>query len=84
MTVRDEAGLGFTAFEVRDLEVSLPRAAFDAEVAAAETAVRDGRTADVAPARLLYRSFGTDPTRHRPSSEALLRRVRERLGFTEV
>lgn len=26
-------------------------------------------------ARVLYRSFGIDPTRHRPSSEALLRRV---------
>jgi DNA/RNA-binding domain of Phe-tRNA-synthetase-like protein len=29
----------------------------------------------VGPARQLYRSFGIDPTRTRPSSEALLRRV---------
>lgn len=29
----------------------------------------------LAPARALYRSFGMDPSRHRPSSEALLRRV---------
>jgi len=30
---------------------------------------------DLAPARALYRVFGVDPTRTRPSSEALLRRV---------
>ena len=29
----------------------------------------------LAEARALYRSFGMDPSRHRPSSEALLRRV---------
>ena len=29
----------------------------------------------LAPARQLYRAFGLDPTRTRPSSEALLRRV---------
>ena len=28
-------------------------------------------------ARRLYRSFGVDPTRHRPSSEALMRRARK-------
>ncbi len=31
--------------------------------------------AALAPARVLYKSFGMDPSRHRPSSEALLRRV---------
>ena len=30
---------------------------------------------DLAPARELYRHFGIDPTKTRPSSEALLRRV---------
>ncbi|MBU2499755.1 hypothetical protein KJ682_00365 [bacterium] len=29
----------------------------------------------LAPARALYKAFGMDPSRHRPSSEALLRRV---------
>ncbi len=29
----------------------------------------------LAPARTLYKSFGMDPSRHRPSSEALLRRA---------
>ncbi len=34
-----------------------------------------GRIAELTEARRLYRSVGVDPTRHRPSSEALLRRV---------
>jgi DNA/RNA-binding domain of Phe-tRNA-synthetase-like protein len=32
---------------------------------------------DPAPARALYRRFGIDPTRVRPSSEALLRRLKK-------
>jgi DNA/RNA-binding domain of Phe-tRNA-synthetase-like protein len=62
--------------EVHELEVSEPRADFDGEVTDAEEAARAGRVADTGPARALYRRFGVDPTRHRPSSEALLRRVR--------
>jgi len=65
-----------SVLEVHELEVSGPRADFDAAVAEAEAAVRAGRGADHGPARALYRRFGVDPTRHRPSSEALLRRVR--------
>ncbi len=33
------------------------------------------------PARELYRSVGMDPTRHRPSSEALLRRIMQSKGL---
>jgi DNA/RNA-binding domain of Phe-tRNA-synthetase-like protein len=51
-------------------------AALDAPVAAGERAVRAGEVAGIAAARALYRAFGIDPTRTRPSSEALLRRVR--------
>ncbi len=36
------------------------------------------------PARALYRSFGIDPTRTRPSSEALLRRVLRGKPFPRV
>jgi len=82
--VRDEAGLGFTAFEVIDLEVTAPRPEFGAEVKAAEDAARAGRVGDVGPARALYRAFGTDPTRHRPSSEALLRRVKRGEGLPRI
>ena len=51
-------------------------AALDAPLASAEAAVRAGDVPGVDAARALYRSFGIDPTRTRPSSEALLRRVR--------
>ena len=48
----------------------------DGPLAAAEDAVRAGDVAGIDAARALYRAFGIDPTRTRPSSEALLRRVR--------
>jgi len=38
----------------------------------------------LAPARKLYRGLGIDPTKHRPSSEALLRRVLKGRGLFEV
>ncbi len=65
-----------TPLELHELEVTPPRPDFDPEVAAAEADARAGRVAGPGPARALYRRFGEDPTRHRPSSEALLRRVR--------
>jgi len=77
-------GEGFTALELHELEVREPLAGFDAEVAAAEQAVRDKEVADTAAARALYRSYGIDPTRHRPSSEALLRRVRRGDGLPRI
>lgn len=39
---------------------------------------------DRQPARTLYRSLGMDPTRHRPSSEALQRRLKRGLDFPRV
>ena len=51
-------------------------AGLDRPLAAAEEAARAGKTAGIDAARALYRVFGLDPTRTRPSSEALLRRVR--------
>lgn len=38
----------------------------------------------LAEARTLYKSFGTDPSRHRPSSEALLRRVLQGKGLYRI
>lgn len=46
-----------------------------AELAAAHAGRKPSEIAGLAPARELYRTFGVDPTRTRPSSEALLRRV---------
>lgn len=76
ITVRAEAPVEFTALELWELEVTEPRVDFHAEVEAAIEAARRGHIGDVAHARELYRRFGVDPTRHRPSSEALLRRAR--------
>jgi len=53
--------------------------ALDEPLAAAESAMRSGggAEADQAATRAMYRRFGIDPTKTRPSSEALLRRVRK-------
>jgi DNA/RNA-binding domain of Phe-tRNA-synthetase-like protein len=50
-------------------------AALAAEQAAAHTGKQPSEIAGLQEARDLYKSFGMDPSRHRPSSEALLRRV---------
>ena len=76
LSIRPEVDLPFTALELYELEVTPPRIDFAQVVAETSNAVRAGKVADAAPARALYRRFGTDPTRVRPSSEALLRRVR--------
>jgi DNA/RNA-binding domain of Phe-tRNA-synthetase-like protein len=51
----------------------------DAPIVATETAIRGGRdfTEEIARVRAMYKRFGLDPTKVRPSSEALLRRVRK-------
>jgi DNA/RNA-binding domain of Phe-tRNA-synthetase-like protein len=50
-------------------------ARLDPLLAAAEDGVRKHPPADAAHVRRMYRRVGLDPTRRRPSSEALLRRV---------
>jgi DNA/RNA-binding domain of Phe-tRNA-synthetase-like protein len=67
--------LGVLAFEgvtIRDREPAL-----DAPLAAAEAQVRAHPPEESAAVRTMYRRTGLDPTRRRPSSEALLRRVRK-------
>lgn len=49
----------------------------DAPLAAAEAAVRANPPAEVTAVRTMYKRVGIDPTKTRPSSEALLRRVRK-------
>jgi DNA/RNA-binding domain of Phe-tRNA-synthetase-like protein len=39
---------------------------------------------EIAVARAMYRAIGQDPTRNRPSSEALYRRLKKGLGFPRV
>ena len=49
----------------------------DGPLAAAETAVRAHPPEEIAAVGTMYRRVGIDPTKRRPSSEALLRRVRK-------
>jgi len=49
----------------------------DAPLAAAESAVRAHPPAEITAVRTMYKRVGLDPTKTRPSSEALLRRVRK-------
>ncbi len=49
----------------------------DAPLAEAESRMRAHPPADAAAVRAMYRRVGLDPTKTRPSSEALLRRVRK-------
>ena len=75
LKVWTDLDIEFTALEVHELEVTEPREDFELEVARATQAARMGTVGDKARARALYREFGVDPTRVRPSSEALLRRL---------
>ena len=84
MQVGTEIEVPVSVLEVHELEVRESGPDLDAEVADAEAAARAGRVADPGPARALYRRFGVDPTRYRPSSEALLRRVRRGEGLPRV
>jgi DNA/RNA-binding domain of Phe-tRNA-synthetase-like protein len=67
----------YTALEIEELEVTEPRDDFELEIARATQAARSGTVGDPARARALYRQFGMDPTKVRPSSEALLRRLKK-------
>ena len=49
----------------------------NAPLAAAEAAVRTNLPAETTAVRTMYKRVGLDPTKTRPSSEALLRRVRK-------
>lgn len=52
-------------------------ARLDAPLAAAEAAARAHPPEEIAAVRAMYKRVGIDPTKRRPSSEALLRRVRK-------
>jgi DNA/RNA-binding domain of Phe-tRNA-synthetase-like protein len=75
--VRCDIPVDVVALELYELEVTPPREDFELEVKRAAQAVRTGEVGAIERARELYRRFGTDPTRMRPSSEALLRRLKK-------
>jgi len=77
LRVRSELDIEVVALELHELEVTEPRDDFELEVARAMQAARSGDVGEMGRARALYRRFGIDPTRVRPSSEALLRRLKK-------
>ena len=77
MRLRCDIDVDVVGLELYELEVTPPREDFELEVKRATQAVRSGEVASLDRARELYRRFGTDPTRMRPSSEALMRRIKK-------
>ena len=77
MKLRCDIDVDVVALELYELEVTPPRDDFELEVKRATQAARSGEVGSVNRARELYRRFGTDPTKTRPSSEALLRRIKK-------
>jgi DNA/RNA-binding domain of Phe-tRNA-synthetase-like protein len=77
LKLRCEIDVDVVGLELYELEVTPPREDFELEVKRATQAVRSGDVASLDRARKLYRRFGTDPTRMRPSSEALMRRMKK-------
>ena len=77
LKVRCEVDVDIVALELYELEVTPPRDDFELEVKRATQAVRSGTIGPVDRARELYRRFGVDPTKVRPSSEALARRIKK-------
>lgn len=84
MKLRHEIDVEVVALELYELEVTAPRDDFELEIKRAEQAVRTGEVGSTSRARELYRRFGVDPTRVRPSSEALLRRMKKGEGLPRV
>jgi DNA/RNA-binding domain of Phe-tRNA-synthetase-like protein len=65
--------LGVLTFE--DLTIREHASELDAAFASAEAAIRNRAPEPSADVRTMYKRIGLDPTKRRPSSEALLRRV---------
>jgi DNA/RNA-binding domain of Phe-tRNA-synthetase-like protein len=59
-------------------------ARLDGPLAEAEAAVRANPPEETAAVRTMYKRVGIDPTKRRPSSEALLRRVRKGEGLPRI
>ncbi|HET9780743.1 MAG TPA: phenylalanine--tRNA ligase beta subunit-related protein [Candidatus Dormibacteraeota bacterium] len=77
MKLRCAIDIDVIGLELYELEVTPPREDFELEIKRATTMAQSGDLPSLDRARELYRRFGTDPTRMRPSSEALLRRIKK-------
>jgi DNA/RNA-binding domain of Phe-tRNA-synthetase-like protein len=77
LKVRCEIEVEPVTLELYELEVTPPRDDFELEVARTVQVAKSGDVPAAGRARELYRRFGLDPTRVRPSSEAMLRRLKK-------
>ena len=77
MKIRCALDIEVVGLELYELEITPPREDFELEVKRATQAVKSGNAGSVDRARELYRRFGVDPTKVRPSSEALMRRIKK-------
>jgi DNA/RNA-binding domain of Phe-tRNA-synthetase-like protein len=77
LKVRCEIDVEPVTLELYELEVTPPREDFELEVARTVQVAKSGDVPAAGRARELYRRFGLDPTRVRPSSEAMLRRLKK-------
>ena len=77
LKVRCDIDVEPVTLELYELEVTAPRDDFELEVARTIQVAKSGDVPAAGRARELYRKFGLDPTRVRPSSEALLRRLKK-------
>ena len=77
MKLRCDIDVDVVGLDLYELEITPPRDDFELEVKRATQVARSGEVPSLDRARQLYRRFGTDPTRMRPSSEALLRRLKK-------
>jgi DNA/RNA-binding domain of Phe-tRNA-synthetase-like protein len=77
LKVRCEIDVDPVTLELYELEVTPPRDDFELEVARTIQVAKSKGAPVASRARELYRRFGLDPTRVRPSSEALLRRLKK-------
>ena len=68
LKVRCEIDVEPVTLELYELEVTAPREDFELEVARTVQVARSGNVPAAGRARDLYRRFGLDPTRVRPSS----------------
>lgn len=75
LAVTVEAGIDVVVLELRELEVTAPRDDFTPVVEQAVKRAREGHVPALDAARAFYRRFHIDPTKTRPSSEALFRRA---------
>ncbi|RME77131.1 MAG: hypothetical protein D6776_00060 [Planctomycetota bacterium] len=87
--VRERLALAAAVYD--ELRLHADRAPFERRLERRLEQVRErfgdddaARLAWFEPARRLYRAFGIDPTRRRPSSEALVRRILKGFAFPRV